>query len=198
MSEYDDFIQLKRKELKAMKKNLFGSAWWEPWEQEATFTNIKLSEDGKDASKVTTHIKCSLDLSRFKRQFDTAQYELDSMVMTDMEPYMPMVTGNFIARTKAESAAMAGSGYVCAAAAPYGRFLYEGKTMVSPSTGSTYAKLGEKKVPVSQYNGKTRAKQELNYNRSAHPKVHAYWFDIAKRDHGKEWIRKTKEIAGGG
>lgn len=176
-----------------MKNNeLWGHAWNEPWEKKAEF------DVERNGSTMHVKIKCKMDLSRFSDQINSAQYELDSMVMTDMEPYMPMVTGNFIARTKAESAAMAGSGYVCAAAAPYGRFLYEGKTMVSPSTGSTYAKLGEKKVPVSQYNGKTRAKQELSYNRSAHPKVHAYWFDLAKRDHGKEWIRKTKEIAGGG
>lgn len=172
-------------------KDLWGHAWSEPWEKEAEF------DVERNDSTMHVKIKCKMDLSRFRDQINSAQYELDSMVMTDMEPHMPMVTGDFIARTKAESAAMAGSGYVCAAAAPYGRFLYKGKTMVGPS-GSTWAKYGQKKVLVSQYAGKTRAKENLHYTNTFHPRVGAEWFERAKRDHGKEWIRKTKEIAGGG
>ena len=139
-----------------------------------------------------------LDMVRFDRQFDKAQFQLDSMVMTHMVPYMPMITGTFINLTKARSASVAGTGYVYAAAPPYGRFLFEGKTMVSPSTGSTYAKKGEKKVLVSQYGGKTNASEYLNYTKTFHPQVSARWFEAAKARYGKSWARVTKEIAGGG
>lgn len=87
-----------------------------------------------------------LDLSRFEKQFQDAQFELDSVVMADMKPYMPHQTGTFINITSAQSASLAGSGTVVAAAPPMGRFLYEGKVMVDPATNSPWARPGAKKV----------------------------------------------------
>lgn len=136
----------------------------------------------------------TIDLSRFGKQISKAQFELDSMVMTDMVPYMPMETGLFIDVTRAMSAAYAGTGRVVAAAPPFGRFLYEGKTMVDVKTGSPWARRGAKKVLVSQYSGKTNARPNLTFanGRSDH------WFDKAKDTSGDEWIRKTKKTGGGG
>ena len=139
-----------------------------------------------------------IDLSRFEKQFQKAQYELDSMIMTDMVPFMPMQTGTFINLTRARSAAIAGSGKVVAAAPPYGRFLYYGKTMVDKSTGSTWARKGAKKVLVSQFAGKTNARENLDFSKAAHPGVVPEWFVEAKRRHCLEWLIKTKETAGGG
>ena len=145
------------------------------------------------------NIVATLDLKmgRFTRQYGKAQFLLDSEIMTDMVPYMPMVTSTFINTTKAMSAAIAGTGYVYAAAPPYGRFLYEGKTMVSPTTGSPWAELGEKKVLVSQYAGVTNAREDLTYNREFHLKAQAKWFDVTKANHGKTWVRNAKKLAGG-
>ncbi len=134
-----------------------------------------------------------IDLNRFEQQFSRAQFELDSMVMTDMVPYMPMETGLFIDITRAMSAAVAGTGKVVAAAPPMGRFLYEGKTMVDEKTGSPWARKGARKVLVSQYAGKTNAKPNLTY---AHGR-RSHWFEEAKKQHGGQWIRKTKRTAGG-
>lgn len=135
-----------------------------------------------------------IDLSRFEEQFSRAQYELDSMVMTDMVPYMPMETGEFINVTRAMSAAIAGTGKVVAAAPPSGRFLYEGKTMVDEKTGSPWARKGARKVLVSQYSGKTNAKENLTY---AHGRQ-SHWFEEAKKQNMRQWIDKTKKTAGGG
>lgn len=140
----------------------------------------------------------TIDLGRFEGQYSRAQYELDSMIMTSMIPYMPMQNGTFINVTRGMSAAIAGSGKVVAAAPPMGRFLYEGKTMVDEMTGSPVARYGAKKVLVSQFAGKTKAKPELQYSRHAHPDVTDHWFDAAKREDGKKWIAKTKKLAGGG
>ena len=130
-----------------------------------------------------------LDLSRFDKQIAKSQYALDSMVMTSMVPYMPMQTGTFINVTRGMSAAIAGSGKVVAAAPPMGRFLYEGKVMVGERTRSAFAAKGERKEVIEK---------PLNYSRHGNPNVTDHWFDAAKKEHGKEWVKKTKEIAGGG
>lgn len=137
----------------------------------------------------TLSIDANIDLGRIERNIEKAQYFLDSQVMTDMVPYMPMQTGNFIQRTRAMSAAIAGSGKVVAAAPPMGRFLYEGKVMVGVDSRSPFARYGEKKVVTDR---------DLQYSTAAHPKVEKKWFDAAKRDHGSDWVRMAKKVAGGG
>lgn len=143
-------------------------------------------------------IDMDVDLSRFNRQYGNAQYELDTMVMASMTKFMPMNTAQFIHNTEDLSAAIAGTGKVYAAAPPFGRYLYHGNVMVDEGTGSTYARKGAKKVLVSQYGGKTNAKEKIQYDRSANPKVTEEWFEEAKKIYGHEWIEKVKQIAGGG
>lgn len=149
----------------------------------------------KGFSVVDGDIKIKLNLNRFDKQFQRAQYQLDGNVMNSMVPFMPMVTGDFVDVTRAASVAVQGSGKVYAAYGPAGRFLYLGKTMVSTVTGSTWAKYKNKKVLVSQYTGKTNAKENLTYSRAGAKEL---WFDAAKKKDGKSWIKKAKKIAGGG
>ena len=130
-----------------------------------------------------------IDLGRFEGQYSHAQYELDSMIMDSMVPYMPMQTSTFINVTRGMSAAIAGSGTVVAAAPPMGRFLYEGEVMVGERTRSAFAAKGEKKVIDGR---------KLQYSRHAHPDVTDHWFDTAKNNHGEAWISNTKKLAGGG
>jgi hypothetical protein len=109
-----------------------------------------------------------------------------------------MDTGQFINATKAMSASIAGSGTVVAAAPPFGRFLYNGLTMVDEATGSPYARKGAKKVLVSEFGGLTATSQKLNFSKSAHPKATDHWFDAAKEEHGKQWVEIVKKNIGGG
>lgn len=134
-------------------------------------------------------IELDVDFSRFEKQYGDAQYELDNKVMASMQPYMPHRTGTFINVTKAMSAAIAGSGTVIAAAPPMGRFLYEGKVMVDPETGSPWARPGAKKIVTDK---------ALEYDKSRNSKVTDHWFDTAKKNHGKSWVKAVKKIAGGG
>ena len=152
----------------------------------------------KGFSVVDGDMKIKLNMDRFCRQYQEAQYLLDGMVMDSMIEFMPMISGDFIDRTRVKSTSMQGTGFVCAAAAPYGRFLYFGKTMVDPVTGSTWARHDAEKVLVSQYSGKTNAKENLQYTKSPHTQAQAEWFDAAKRQYGSTWIRKVKAQAGGG
>ena len=140
----------------------------------------------KGFSFVQGDIKVKVNLSRFERQYRDAQFFLDSQVMTDMVPYMPHDTGTFINLTRAQSAALAGTGTVIAAAPPMGRFLYEGKVMVDPETGSPFARKGAKKVETER---------PLTYS---NPKATPHWFDAAKKKHGKSWVKGVKRRAGGG
>lgn len=143
--------------------------------------NYRKEDAGRNAT-----IELDVDLSRFEKQYEKAQYTLDSMVMTSMEPYMPLRTGVFRNVTKAMSAAIAGSGTVYAAAPPFGRFLYEGKVMVDEQTGSPWARKGARKVVTDR---------DLTYS---NPKATPHWFDTAKNNHGASWVKAVKKIAGGG
>lgn len=145
-----------------------------------------------------TDINMYVDLSRFEKQYSRAQYSLDSLVMHSMEPFMPMETSTFIKVTKAMSQAIAGSGKVYAAAPPFGRYLYYGKVMVDEATGSAYARPAARKVLVSQYTGKTAAKEDIVFSKARHPRVEKEWFQAAKRENGRVWLEKVKRIAGGG
>ena len=60
----------------------------------------------KSFSTVKGNVHITLDMSRFKRQFQRAQYQLDGAVMESMVPFMPMITGSFINTTRAASAAV--------------------------------------------------------------------------------------------
>ena len=146
--------------------------------------NYKKEDAGKNCT-----IEVNVDLSRFDKQYGKAQWQLDNMVMASMIPYMPMQTGTFINVTKAMSSAIAGSGTVVAGAPPFGRFLYEGKVMVDPATGSPWARKGAKKEVIDQ---------KLNYSKNAHPSATDHWFETAKKNHLKKWVNATKKTAGGG
>lgn len=80
----------------------------------------------KGFSVVDGDINIKLNLSRFDKQFQRAQYQLDGNVMNSMVPFMPMVTGDFVDVTRAASAAVQGSGKAYAAYGPAGLFLYRG------------------------------------------------------------------------
>lgn len=131
-------------------------------------------------------IQIKVNFDRFSHQYQEAQYELDTAVMKSMVPFMPHVTGTQINKAMAESAALAGTGRVLAAAPPEGRFLYEGKVMVDPETNSPWARKGAKKVVTDK---------DLEFS---NPKATPHWFDPAKKKDGKDWVKQTKKTAGGG
>lgn len=153
----------------------------------------------KDIKVNGRHMRVRVDMSRFEKQFQKAQFYLDSQVMTDMVPFMPRQTNTFINLVRARSASLAGSGVVVAAVPPSGRYLYEGKVMVDSVTGK-----GPRKIPVGPGEYVLRYKKEAKLvptNRPltySNPQATPHWFDTAKERHGKQWIEETKRIAGGG
>ena len=128
-------------------------------------------------SIVTENMKVNVSMNRVNHNLDRAQLWLDSQIMTDMVPLMPQNTGSFISVTRAQSAALAGSGVIVAGAGPTGRFLYEGKVMVDPETGSPWARKGAKKVVTDR---------PLTYS---NPNARPEWFEVTKKKHKKEWVK---------
>ena len=125
---------------------------------------------------ITENMKVNVNMNRLNRNLGRAQKWLDSQIMTDMVPLMPQNTGAFIDKTRTQSAALAGSGVIVAAAGPEGRFLYEGKVMVDPETGSPWARKGAKKVVTDR---------PLTYS---NPNARPEWFEVAKKKHKREWV----------
>lgn len=153
----------------------------------------------ENISVVDGDMRVNIDLSRFSRQFQEAQFWLDSQVMTDMVPLMPMQTATLINLTRAKSAALAGTGRVCAAAGIYGRFQYMGKVMADSETGKGpmhYTdKNGNEYLRFRKGAKLIATDRNLTYSRaSAVPR----WFDEAKRLHGESWVAGVKKRAGGG
>ncbi len=121
---------------------------------------------------------------RLERNLKLAQWRLDTQIMQDMIPFMPQQTGAFVNITQAQSSAMAGTGKVCAGTAPMGRFLYEGKVMVDPETGSPWARAGAKKVVTDR---------PLTYS---NPMATPHWFETAKDLHLKDWEKLVADTMG--
>lgn len=140
----------------------------------------------KNYSIVNGNIRIDIKLNRFSKQFQQAQKELDVAVMNSMRPLIPMQNGTLRQRTQALSDTWAGSGKVCAAAGPYGRFQYMGKVMIDPVTKSPWARKDAKKIVTAR---------PLKYSQ---PGIVPQWFDVAKRRDGKMWVENAKKTAGGG
>ena len=139
-------------------------------------------------SMVAGDITVNISLNRFEKQFQEAQNWLDGQVFTDMDKYMPIRDGNMRNVSAIMSRSMQGSGRVIAGTPPYGRFLYEGKVMVDPVTGSPWARAGAKKVVTDR---------DLVFDKTAHPRATDHWFDVAKTENVKSWVKGVKRIAGG-
>lgn len=144
-------------------------------------------------SVITDVVDIKVDMSVLDDRFNKAQKKLDKAIMASMVPFMPHRDGSFIDRTQAESDAIAGSGEVVAGAGPFGRFLYEGKTMVDIKTGSTWARDSAKKVLVSQYTGKTNAKENLTFSKGRQ----SHWLEPAVKKDGDAWVKVVANIIGG-
>lgn len=63
---------------------------------------------------------------------------------------------------------------------PYARFLYYGKLMIDPNTGSSWAPKGGSK----EVTGK-----DLNYSKNPHSQAQSHWFEASKAQNLEKWIR---------
>lgn len=125
---------------------------------------LKFSVDvsGMDAVKNALAKACS-----------RAENVLAQQVMKDTTPFVPALTGSLTQRTRV-------NGNLVIYPAPYARFLYYGKVMVDPTTGSTYAPKGGTKVVTDR---------NLVFNTTMHPQAQSHWFDASKAQNIEKWVR---------
>ena len=108
-------------------------------------------------------------------RYSEAQKFVDSEVIRLSVPYTPF-DSSFLQKSALLGTDI-GSGTV-EWIAPYAKYMYYGKLMVSPSTGSSWAERGERKVLTPK---------KLNYNGA--PKRGAFWFERMKADHKAEILQ---------
>lgn len=109
---------------------------------------------------------------------------IDSSVVRLMAPYTPARIGWL--EDSATVGTKPGSGEVNQIA-PYARFQYYGKLMVSSITGSSWARFGEKKVLTDK---------DLVHDKSIHPMAGPFWFERMKADKKDEILEGARKVAG--
>lgn len=127
----------------------------------ATIT-FKVHTSGLDAIKSRLNATCT-----------KAAHAMAMQAMEDTKPFVPALTGSLTQRTRVEKSNIIYPG-------PYARFLYYGKVMVDPNTGSTYAPKGGTKMLTNR---------NLVFNKAIHPQAQAHWFEASKAQNLDKWVR---------
>ena len=102
-----------------------------------------------------------------------AEHIVAQQVAKDTVPFVPALTGSLTQRTRVEDSKVIYPG-------PYARFLYYGKLMVDPITGSSYAPKGGTKVLTDK---------NLVFSKAMHPQAQAHWFEASKAQNLEKWVR---------
>lgn len=121
-----------------------------------------------------------------KQQFHRAQVFVDSELIRLMKRYTP-ARNLYLSEKAPVLGTKVGSGRICYLA-PYARYQYYGKLMVSRLTGSPWARHGESKVITDR---------ALTYSRLRHPEAQPLWFEVTKSRHKAQILRGAAAIAGG-
>ena len=95
----------------------------------------------------------------------------------DTSPYVPMLKGSLDTRTQVEGGNIIYPG-------PYARYLYYGKLMVDPNTGSSYAPKDGTKVLTDK---------NLVFNQASHPQAQDHWFEASKAQNIDKWLRVAEK-----
>lgn len=125
-------------------------------------------------------LKITVDTSGFdelKRELaencNRAEHAVAIQAEKDTQPFVPALTNSLTQRTRVVGDTIVYPG-------PYARFLYYGKVMVDPNTGSTYAPKGGTKVVTDK---------NLVFTQSVHPQAQAHWFEASKAQNLDKWVR---------
>lgn len=102
-----------------------------------------------------------------------AEHAVAVQVKRDTEPFVPALTGSLTQRTRVIGNEVVYPG-------PYARFLYYGKVMVDPATGSTYAQKGGTKMVTDR---------NLVFSKAMHPQAQSHWFEASKAQNLDKWVR---------
>lgn len=106
-----------------------------------------------------------------------AEHAVAIQVEKDTQPFVPALTGSLTQHTSVVGSEVIYPG-------PYARFLYYGKVMVDPNTGSTYAPKDGTKVLTDR---------NLVFTKSMHAQAQAHWFEASKAQNLEKWVRVAEK-----
>lgn len=104
---------------------------------------------------------------------EKAVYVMALQAKKDTSPYVPALTGDLDRGTKVEKSKIIYPG-------PQSLYLYYGKLMVDPATGSSYASYGATKVLTDK---------DLVFNKAMHSQAQSHWFEASKSENKDKWER---------
>lgn len=124
-------------------------------------------------SMLKTSVYMAIDVNMLKAPCKKAENILAIQIEKDTQPFVPARTGSLSQRTYVEDNVIIYSG-------PYARYLYNGKLMVDPNTGSSYAPKGGTKVLTDK---------NLVFSQAVHPQAQSHWFEASKAQNMDKWER---------
>lgn len=120
-----------------------------------------------------TNVKVNIDPKLIAKRTPKAEHILAVQAAKDTEQFVPALTGSLSQRTQVKDVKIIYPG-------PYARYLYGGKVMVDPATGSPWATKGATKVLTDR---------NLVFNRAMHGQAQAEWFEASKSLNLDKWLR---------
>ena len=130
--------------------------------------------------KVTAKISFPKTLAaRVRAAGKKSMHTVAVQAMKDTRPFVPMRNGQLDARTYVDGNKLVYPG-------PYARFLYYGKVMIDPETGSAYARKGATKVVTDK---------NLVFTTDFHADAQAFWFEASKAQNMAKWERVAEKAA---
>lgn len=124
-------------------------------------------------------VTVNIDPDLIARRTPRADHILASQAARDTEPFVPALGSALANTTKVDGGKIIYGGR----GAPYARYLYYGKLMVDPTTGSPYAKHGVTKVLTNR---------DLVFNKTVHGDAQDHWFEASKSMNLDKWLRVYK------
>lgn len=106
-----------------------------------------------------------------------AAHAVAVQIAKDTEPFVPAQTKSLVNRSQVVENMVIYPG-------PYARFLYYGKLMVDPETGSSWARKGANKSLTGT---------NLNIKKNVHGLAQSYWFEASKSMNKDKWIKVAGE-----
>lgn len=117
-------------------------------------------------------VKVEINDAKLKARVDRANEILANEAMKDTDKFVPKLTGTLSGGTRVSDGQIVYPG-------PYARYLYHGKLMVDPKTGSSYARKGSTKTLTSK---------SINVAKS-NPMAQTEWFEASKAINIDKWKR---------
>lgn len=112
-------------------------------------------------------------MKKLQRAGARAAHAVAVQVEKDTEPFVPARTKSLANRTQVVDGSVIYPG-------PYARFLYNGKLMIDPDTGSAWAQKGATKVVTGK---------DLDIKTDVHSQAQSHWFEASKSQNMEKWER---------